>query len=297
MSGAPTSSLRIADVAFNREARTLDAAGRQTLLDNRSCNIFVALAENLGTPVDKERLLRVAWPDQIVHENSLAKAISRLRQALASSQLEIVASYGVGYALRERKGKVCGPEEPPVADAAPHLSATPRRLRSGPIGASLMLLVIAIVGLLALSLGKPAIAVRETPPITHDAPDARATILWIDDHPANNRLEIALFKERRLAVHLAQNTEDALKLLAVNHYDLVLSDLGRGEDRLAGLKMTQEMKQRGMKVPVIIYTVRPKDPSGQVAQRRLVTDAGAADLAVTPTEVRTKVLERLAPSA
>lgn len=285
--------LQIADVEFDRGKRSIVAAGRQTLLDQRSCEVFAALAASPGACVDKETLLRAAWPDQIVHENSLAKAISRLRRALDGSQVEIGASYGVGYILRERGKRESNAQQPraveqPVADKP--RTAFARRVR---IGAPVLALLIAGASLGALTWWKPAVALRDTPPVTHDAPDAIATILWVDDHPVNNRLEVELFKQHRIAVHLAENTEDALKLLAVNHYDLVISDLGRGEDRLAGLKMTQAMKQRGNNVPVIIYTVRPKDASRQLAQRRLAAEAGAADLAVTPEEVRAKVLQRL----
>jgi hypothetical protein len=55
------------------------------------------------------------------------------------------------------------------------------------------------------------------------------------------------------------------------------------------------MRQAGISVPVIIYTVQPKDPAGQEAQRRIVTAAGA-DLALTPKEVREKVFRRIEPA-
>jgi DNA-binding NtrC family response regulator len=160
-----------------------------------------------------------------------------------------------------------------------------------------LLVFLSAVGITgAFAPAQQAVPIRTAPPLTHDAPDALATILWVDDHPSNNRLEIAAFKQHRIAVHLAESTEDALKLVAMNRYALLISDLGRGDDRLAGLKMIEAMQNRGMTVPVIIYTMRPKDRAGQEAQRRMVADAGAIDLALTPQEVRAKVLKRLAPS-
>jgi DNA-binding response OmpR family regulator len=291
--------LRVLDVEFNPRVRSLDVGGQRTLLDSRSCRVFAALAEHLGNCVSKEELLRAAWPNQLVHENSLAKAISKLRQAIRGSGLEIVAAYGVGYILRE----AAVDHAPAVDDLPPAESSGPpiewlrsRYSMAGVVAVVLLVILLAAGGIMALASSHRTVAIRNTPPVTNDPPDALATILWVDDHPSNNRLEVAAFKEHRIAVHLAESTEDALKLVAMNRYPLVISDLGRGEDRLAGLKMIEAMKQRGIPVPVVIYTVRPNDSAGQEAQRQMVADAGAADLAVTPQEVRSKVLKRLRPS-
>jgi DNA-binding response OmpR family regulator len=291
--------LRVLELEFNPRLRSFDVGSQKTVLDGRSCNVFAALAERLGECVSKEDLLRAAWPNQIVHENSLAKAISKLRRAIRGSGLEIAAAYGVGYILREAALR-----HPPAVDNAPTAESPgppTQALRSrysmaAVVAVALLAVLSAAAGVTAFAPSYGVVPVRSTPPITHDSPDARATILWVDDHPSNNQLEIAAFKQHGIAVHLARSTEDGLKLIAMNRYPLVISDLGRGEDRLAGLKMIEAMKQREITVPVVIYTIRPKDRAGQDAQRRLVADAGAADLAVTPLEVRAKVLKRLARS-
>jgi DNA-binding response OmpR family regulator len=290
--------LRVLNLEFDPRVRSLDVGGQRTILDNRSCSVFAALEERVGDCVTKEELLRAAWPNQLVHENSLAKAISKLRRALLGSGLEIVAAYGIGYILREATvGQALTVENVPPAEFA----GSPRKpVRSGysmaaVVAVTLLVTLSAAGGIMAFASSHRAVPIRSTPPLTNDAPDAVATILWVDDHPSNNELEIAAFKQQRIAVHLAESTPDALKLVAMNRYPLVISDLGRGEDRLAGLKMIEAMKQRGIKIPVVIYTMRPKDGAGQEAQRRMVADAGAADLAVTPQEVRAKVLKRLAP--
>ena len=57
------------------------------------------------------------------------------------------------------------------------------------------------------------------------------------------------------------------------------------------------MKKRDIRVPVLIYTMRPEDPAGQAAQRKMVALAGASDLAVTPREVRNKVIGRFSPGS
>ena len=59
------------------------------------------------------------------------------------------------------------------------------------------------------------------------------------------------------------------------------------------LKLAQALRERGSDVPIIIYTIRPSAPERQAAQRRMIAEAGATDLALTPAEVRAKVLERI----
>jgi hypothetical protein len=60
------------------------------------------------------------------------------------------------------------------------------------------------------------------------------------------------------------------------------------------LKLIQAMKQQSIMAPVIIYTIRPDDRASQQAQQRMVAEAGALDLAVTPSEVRSKVIRLIA---
>jgi DNA-binding response OmpR family regulator len=271
-------------LSFDPVARSISVEGRRTALDSRSTAVFAALVEAEGAQVSKDALLSAAWPNQVVHENTLAKAISKLRQAIAGSGLEIAAVYGVGYCLRSVADQ--NPAPAPVLSSRPASTSSRWALFIG-----IALALFGITAMARYAFADPT-AVRTERPTTNDAADAVATILWVDDHPANNRAEIALFRQRRIAVHLAESSADAAKLIGMNDYALIISDLGRGEDRLAGLKMTQALRQRGVTVPVIIYTMRPSDPAGQAAQRKMVADAGASDLALTPAEVRAKVLSR-----
>lgn len=294
MSGSALSDpLRCGDVAYDARQRTLVVRGKRTLLDGRSALVFQALAEQFGEIVSKDALLEAAWPGRLVHENSLAKAISRLRGALCGSGLTINAAYGFGYSLALASDKasidVSADQEALPADRKAKLP-TPRKVA---LVALLALILSAAVAFVLLKQADPMDNASDAAFKTHDAPDALAVILWVDDHPSNNRQEVAYLKGRRIAVHTAETTEDALKLLRMNDYRLVLSDLGRGDDRLAGLKLAALMKQQGMDEPVIIYTVRPKEAAGQQAQRAMVREAGA-DLAVTPAEVQAMVVDRLA---
>lgn len=285
--------LRVRELEFDPRSNLIIVRGQRTFLDPRSSNVFSTLAERFGECVGKDELLRLGWPGQLVHENSLAKAISKLRGVIRGSGVEIVAAYGLGYILREA-GDESGSDGVEVVEE-PRPEASVAQITRGArrnLGVLAGILLCASAGFYVLGRSEAETPIRQTRPITNDAPDAVATILWVDDHPSNNRLEVAEFRKRRLAVHLAKSTDDAMNLLAMNHYELVISDLGRGEDRLAGIRMIGAMKKRDIRVPVLIYTMRPEDPAGQAAQRKLVALAGASDLAVTPREVRDKVLGR-----
>ena len=276
------------NIRFDLRQRTLSLAGKSVFLDVRSALVFDQLLQNFGEVVSKDALLAAAWSGRLVHENSLAKAISRLRAVLRGSGLEIRASYGFGYLLAEVSAN--DPEVVSRDQPAQRVSAS--RLRKA--AAPLALLFSIAAAVVAASNSFNDVPIRTSPPQTNDPVNPVANILWVDDHPSNNQLEVEYFKRRELAVHLAENTDDALKLLAMNNYDLVISDLGRGADRLAGLRLAKIIREGGNKVPFMIYTYRPKTRDGQQAQRKLVEEAGATDLAVTPVEVRSKVEQMFA---
>lgn len=76
--------------------------GRQTLaLDRSSYEVLLALLLRAGQVLSKDDLLDAAWPGRVVSENSLAKAISRLRRELgeaAGAPLQSVHGYGYRWA-------------------------------------------------------------------------------------------------------------------------------------------------------------------------------------------------------
>ena len=76
--------------------------GRQLLsLDRSSYEVLLALLLRAGQVLGKDDLLEAAWPGRVVSENSLAKAISRLRRELgeeAGAPLQSVHGYGYRWA-------------------------------------------------------------------------------------------------------------------------------------------------------------------------------------------------------
>lgn len=81
-------------------------------------------------------------------------------------------------------------------------------------------------------------------------------ILWVDDHPENNVNERRMFRQLKMDVDSVHSTEEALEMLTRSNYDIVLSDIPRGQDTLAGLDFLQRyvdsLKDQAP-LPVIFY--------------------------------------------
>ncbi|MCZ6675887.1 MAG: response regulator [Candidatus Poribacteria bacterium] len=78
-------------------------------------------------------------------------------------------------------------------------------------------------------------------------------ILWVDDRPENNRNESRMFRQLKAEIDTATNTADALSLLRKGNYDLVISDMARGDEATAGLKFLAQFRRANQTTPVIFY--------------------------------------------
>lgn len=90
---------RFGHVEFDAVGGTLTVAGQAVHFDRNCLSLLAALLSHAGEPLGKDALLEAGWPGRIVHENSLAKAIGRLRQGLGEDGARIEAVYGSGYRL------------------------------------------------------------------------------------------------------------------------------------------------------------------------------------------------------
>jgi CheY-like chemotaxis protein len=85
-------------------------------------------------------------------------------------------------------------------------------------------------------------------------------ILWVDDRPENNALEIAQLRETGVEVVTATSTAQGLEQLLRRHLPVaaVITDMGRVEggsyDPRAGLALTEQVRAAGISVPVFVYT-------------------------------------------
>lgn len=82
---------------------------------------------------------------------------------------------------------------------------------------------------------------------------AGASGLWVDDHPDNNIYERKALEALGINLTISTSTEDAIKTIRHNKYDVIISDMGRHPDSQAGYTLLEEIQKRRLKIPFIIY--------------------------------------------
>jgi hypothetical protein len=97
------------------------------------------------------------------------------------------------------------------------------------------------------------------PPV--DGPLRLATLLWVDDKPDGNALEVAQLRERGIESVQVRSTSEAMDALE-NRTDFcaVISDMGRTEDGAyrpkAGIELCRAILAGGYTYPFFVYTGR-----------------------------------------
>jgi CheY-like chemotaxis protein len=88
------------------------------------------------------------------------------------------------------------------------------------------------------------------------APEPRVNprILWVDDKPENNAVLVASLVNRGFQIEQSLTTEDAEILFDAGEFDIVISDMGRGADRAAGLGLIKALRRRNTSVPILIFS-------------------------------------------
>jgi CheY-like chemotaxis protein len=114
----------------------------------------------------------------------------------------------------------------------------------------------------------PATPGEDVPPWAGQHPDTRpkpAGVLWVDDHPERNALQVDQLERRGVVVDTAHSTKEALQKLTGQRYQLIVSDMERAEGGKpvpnAGLELIRTVRTFDRDTPVVIYTA---GPSGKV---------------------------------
>jgi len=98
----PPGIWHLGDAVLDEQQARLSVGGTVAELDRSSQDVLLALLRHAGEVVTKEELLEAGWPGRVVSENSLAKAIGRLRRALGPEGACVRAVHGYGYRLSAR---------------------------------------------------------------------------------------------------------------------------------------------------------------------------------------------------
>jgi len=103
------------------------------------------------------------------------------------------------------------------------------------------------------------------------------SILWADDHPESNLPIIGILEGLDVSVVQVKSTDDAVSALAKQSFDLILSDMSRGENGvyngLAGYELLSRARAAtAVNVPFIIYSSSSRPEHIEETRRRGGTD-------------------------
>lgn len=107
------------------------------------------------------------------------------------------------------------------------------------------------------------------------------SILWVDDFPDNNDVPAEILRNYGVEIIQVLSTEQAMTALQTRSFDLIISDMGRGNNRRAGLDLLRELSQKGIEIPTIIFaSARAAERYGDDARR-----LGAVDVTKGPSSL------------
>jgi len=120
----------------------------------------------------------------------------------------------------------------------------------------------------------------------------KATVLWVDDRPDNNINERYSLEAFGVEFVLALTTHDALEKVKHQHFDAIISDMGRPSDSRAGYTLLEKLRSNGNTIPFIIYA------SSDAPEHKLeAISHGASGSTGRPSELFRLVLKAISRGA
>jgi len=179
---------RFGTTELDEREMCLTIGGAIVPLDRSGYDLLLCLVRHAGEVVPKDELLRVGWPGRVVTENSLAKAIGRLRQALDDADGECLrVVHGYGYrlvadvqALPADAVTIPAAANDPPPPAAAQLrppAPTPARQRWWTPILIGTILIFAAVGVIHIGSRSPAPANAVAPEVTRTAESSSIAVL------------------------------------------------------------------------------------------------------------------------
>lgn len=94
------------------------------------------------------------------------------------------------------------------------------------------------------------------------------TILWVDDNPDNNMLAVRALRRLQLDIEQVVSTEAAVAAMRERRYDLIISDMGRGENMRAGYDLLEIVRDAGIGVPFFVFAGSDRPEFREEAKQR-----------------------------
>jgi CheY-like chemotaxis protein len=81
-----------------------------------------------------------------------------------------------------------------------------------------------------------------------------AKVLWVDDNPEGQAYERNALQQLGVEFSLAANTDDAVRLLQQQPFQLVITDFSRRDDSQGAYTLLYQLKKLQPSTPIIIYS-------------------------------------------
>lgn len=114
------------------------------------------------------------------------------------------------------------------------------------------------------------------------------SLLWVDDVPENTVFERQALEALGISIVTALTTEEALSRLQGRDFALVISDMARPPDQLAGYTLLDRLRAAGDPTPLIIYSSTETPEQRAEAERK-----GAAGQTSTAAALVQMVLRQM----
>jgi len=274
---------------LDTQNRTLFCNNERLHCDERVILLLAQLIDAYPAHCDQASLLEHIWPNTVVSSWSVARLISDTRKLFEVAGLKvpiIQTLHGRGYRLSPDIAAIISSNTMSVMTQDEALSIadnaispdTPNTTQPTRIKQYIPLLGLSLMGIVLIAVLAQLYhyQVEHTGQLMLSEPqNVKARILWVDDHPENNHTERQYLEQKKIGVYTTKTSSDALTLLSLYRYDAIITDMGRGSDPLAGLKLMQAIREQGINTPIFLYTIMPSEALRQKAQKH-----GAQDIAV-----------------
>lgn len=119
-----------------------------------------------------------------------------------------------------------------------------------------------------------------------------ATILWVDDEPLNNIFERQAFANAGIFCDSYTTNTEALEALNSTHYDVIISDIGRGSGAETGWELLAKVKRSHAEIPFVFYTFKVDEE-----KRSKARNGGAYAITELPDELARVLFDLISRSS
>jgi DNA-binding response OmpR family regulator len=239
------------DFSLDTERQTLIIQGAVVAANVQIVKFLSLLIEAYPQSCKKHLLHQELWNDTVVTDSSIARLVTDTRKLFKLHGYNgplIQTIHGQGYRLAAELNDQALSHTAAMSSPIPQILAHKTRL-------PWVLLVFIVAIFLTLTTFKSTMELAEKELKFGEPVDSIGRILWVDDNVDNNAQERRYLEQNKIGVYTTTNTVDALSLIELYHYDVIISDMGRQDSPMAGIKLLQQIRQVNNQTPFILYTL------------------------------------------